>query len=92
MSEDERTVSLDDFKRNFSLIGLLQPEPSRLVNMFENLPFLTSSSCHIFKHATLPIVKDRIRNADFGGPIYSVASQTRPFCCAQRRIVVTHNM
>ena len=56
MSEDGRTVSLDAFKRKASHIDYYN---QNLVNLFENQPFLTSSSCHIFKHVTLPGVKYR---------------------------------
>ena len=75
-SEDVRT--LDAFKRKTSLVDLLQWEPCQPVR---RSTFLTSSSRHIFKHASLPGVRYRI---------YSVASQTRPSHCAQRRIVTQH--
>ena len=75
-SEDVRT--LDAFKRKTSLVDLLQWEPCQPVR---RSTFLTSSSRHIFKHASLPGVRYRI---------YSVASQTRPSHCAQRRIATQH--
>ena len=82
MSEDERTVSLYDFKRETFLIDLLRPELCQPVQKSAFPNFIFSS--------TLPGIKYRLQNTDFW-ELTTASCHRRGHLIVLRRIV-THNM